>query len=699
MSPNESFLQAIVQAVRPDAKVSADAWAEQHRILPPDTPEPGPFRCARTPYLLDIHRTMSPGSPFREGWFQKPVQIGGSITGENLIGAWICTAAGSILVVFPTLDDAKQWELTRFEPMRSNTRALRRRIRGADQKGSDNTKLRKRFPGGVLRLVGANRVSGLKSSTIRYIKFEEPDEYITDLEQQGSPIDLAKSRTANFGRKAKIYGDGTPTIEGRSAIQKQVKRGDQRKWHLHCPDCAHPQVLQRPQLKWLDSDPDSAKYACTDCGALNGEHAWKQHNYQPRPAGMSEPEAKASGRAYWEPTTQGEPGVASWCSFSALAAPLGWRPWPLFAREWLAAQGDEEKLKTFINNYDGECYADTIRSDIGATQLQQRAENYPLMSCPQGGLVCTAGVDTQDNRLAIVIRAWGRGEQSWGVWHSEIYGNPELPEVWAKLRELLEAPIKHASGQVMHVDAAAIDSGGHHNEDVLGFCRDAQLRGRHWFAIKGAKSYDAPKLGKPRNVEFTWRGKPVPGGSVQRYVGTQAIKSLVNGRLSLGQAGGGYYHFPLGFQADYYKQLRAETREWRRDTRGHKELWWVHRGGQNEAWDCEVYNYAAYLYAMSGRHAETVFREREKLFGRVLQRELLDDAAQILVQSPAPTPPPGDAPGLTEQDTEQSTEHVPDIVDDDDDDQAELDAQRAPLPSHRRRTAPPRRGGFVNRWK
>jgi len=31
----------------------------------------------------------------------KPHQVGGSVTGENLIGAWICTAAGSTLVVFP----------------------------------------------------------------------------------------------------------------------------------------------------------------------------------------------------------------------------------------------------------------------------------------------------------------------------------------------------------------------------------------------------------------------------------------------------------------------------------------------------------------------------------------------------------------------------------------------------------------------
>ena len=93
-----AYLKAIADAVRPDARVWVDEWAEANRVLPPDTPEPGPFRNQRTPYLIDVQRTMSPASPTREGWFQKPVQVGGSVTGENLIGAWICTAAGSILI-------------------------------------------------------------------------------------------------------------------------------------------------------------------------------------------------------------------------------------------------------------------------------------------------------------------------------------------------------------------------------------------------------------------------------------------------------------------------------------------------------------------------------------------------------------------------------------------------------------------------
>ena len=717
LASRQALLRAIADGLRPDPHIWVDEWAETNRILPADTPEPGPFRNARTPYLVDIQRTMSPASSWREGWWMKPHQVGGSVTGENLIASWVCTAAGSILVVFPTLDDAKQWELTRFEPMRANTRALRRQIRAADTRGADNTKLRKKYPGGVMRLIGSNRVGALKSATVRYIKFEEPDEY--QALDQGSVVGLAMARTANFGRKAKIYGDGTPTFDGRSEIQRNVLRGDQRKWHMHCPDCAHPQVMVWEQLKWVEGDPQSARYACVSCGSLGDEAAWKSRNYADRPRGMTEPQAKASGRAYWVATANGEPGVASWLDFEALAAPLGWRPWPEMVVAWGAAQGDEEKLRIFYNNMRGKPFKDQVRSDIGAEQLQQRAEQYELMTCPQGGLILLAGVDTQDNRLAVVMRAFGRGDESWGVWHGEIYGDPSTPEVWGKLRELLQAPVRHASGQIMRVDAAAIDAGGHHGEDVYAFCRDAQLRGRHWFAVRGARSYDAPKLGRPKTIDFTWRGQPVAGGATLRFVGTQAIKNLIDGRLKLLKPGGGYYHFPLGFQSDYYKQMRSERREWRKAEQGRKALWWVKTAERNEAWDCEVYIQAALLYAMSGRHAETVWNAREKLYGQQRQLDLLDDGAP----RPAPVMDPAAADqaaaaAATDTDLNTDLDLDPDLDLDLDPDTKPNAQAAAPTPQPAapsptlaqlviaRRQQPqaaqpprPKRGGFVGRWR
>jgi phage terminase large subunit GpA-like protein len=657
--------RAFASGLLPDALVWVDEWAETHRVLPPDTPEPGPYRNARTPYLIDIQRTMSPASSVSEGWWQKAVQMGGSVSGENMLATWICAAAGNILVVFPTLDDGKQWELTRFEPMRSSTRELRRRIRPAEEKGSDNTKLRKKYPGGVMRLVGANRP--IKSATVRYVKLEEPDDYPHDVggtdgrSGQGSLIDQVRARQKNFGRRRKLYGDGTPTLEGQSEICAQVKRGDQRRWLVPCPSCGHAQELVQERLKWVDGDPSTARIACadTDCGALHTEAEWKVKAYAPRAPGMSEAEAAAAGLAHWQATADGEPGVASWIGPEAFGAPLGWRPWPELVREWLAAQGSKEKLKVYWNNIRGLPFKDDTRVTVGAEALQQRAENYPLMFVPQGGLVLTASVDTQDNRLAVLLRAWGRGEESWGIWHDEIYGDPSVPagavdregrpSPWAKLAELLATPVKHASGQVMRIDACAIDEGGHHTEDVRAFCRDQQLQGRHVFPVAGAKPYSAPMLGKPRKVEFTWRGAEVPGGIVVRYVGTQAIKHRIDGRLKLQKPGGGYYHMPLGFTADYYTQLRAEETRWQRDTKGRRELWWLNpKGARNEAWDLETYAYATFLYCLQGRLAENVWRDREKLFGRARQLELLDDGAPAPVSAPADTDPEPELPAMPE---------------------------------------------------
>ena len=687
LAPIDRLRRARAAGLRPDQLVWVDEWAEANRSLPPDSPEPGEYRTARTPYVIDIQRTMSPASHYSEGWWQKAVQMGGSVSGENMIATWICAAAGNILVVFPTLDDGKQWELTRFEPMRSSTRELRRRIRPSEEKGSDNTKLRKKYPGGVMRLVGANRP--IKSTTARYAKLEEPDEYAADVAGQGSLVDQVRARQKNFGRRRKLFGDGTPTIEGQSEIAEQVKRGDQRLWRMACPSCGHWQSLVHERLKWVEKDPQTVRMACadSDCGALHTEHEWKLRNYAPRPPGITEPEAKALGLAHWEPTADGDPGIASWIGPEAFAAPIGWRPWPELVTEWLAAQGSKEKLKVYWNNIRGLPYKDDIRASIGAEALQQRAEAYPLMVVPQRGLVVVASVDTQDNRLAVLIRAWGRGEESWGVWHDEIYGDPATPRgtvdaegkpsPWTKLEELLTTRLKHESGQLIGIDACAIDEGGHHTEDMRAFCRDQQLEGRHVFPVAGSKFFNAPKLGKPKKVEFTWRGVEVPGGMLQRHVGTQAIKHLIDGRLKLGKPGGGYYHFPLGFTADYYAQLRAEETRWLRDSKGRKELWFLNpKGARNEAWDLEVYNYAAFLYCMQGRHADNVWRDRERVYGATRQLDLLDDGA------PAPV-------------SQTPAERV--------DAQAELIAAdsdvapQAPLPP--RRPVRRARGGFVQGWR
>jgi phage terminase large subunit GpA-like protein len=361
MGATEAFLKTITEAIRPDRRIGIAEWSEKHRVLPESSPEPGKWRNERTPYLVGIMDALSGQAsavtryahdddrPFDNSrvitvGLMKGHQLGGSALGENFIGRCITTAAGNILAVFATYDDAEKWEMDRFEPMRSSTPDLRRRVRDAMKKGSENTKLRKKFPGGLMNLVSATRAGRLKSTTVRYVLFEEIDEYVLNVDGQGNPIELARNRTSNFGRRAKIFANSTPTIKRRSQIEKLFETGDQRRYFIHCPDCGSPQFLDwRKGMRRSPDDPGVVLYYCqTGCGAGNPESVWKTRGYE---------------GAYWMPTAPGDGKTASF-HLSALYAPLGWRPWSELMDDWEAAQTDTEKMIAFVNNALAECWED-----------------------------------------------------------------------------------------------------------------------------------------------------------------------------------------------------------------------------------------------------------------------------------------------------------------------------------------------------
>ena len=91
---------------------------------------------------------------------------------------------------------------------------------------------------------------------------------------------------------------------------------------------------------------------------------------------------------------------------------------------------------------------------------------------PEKAVVVTAGVDVQDNRLAISVWGWGRGEEGWLIDHQEIYGDPGGTELWKQLDQLLLRPFRHELGNSFTPDIIAVDSGGHYTSEVYAYTRD-----------------------------------------------------------------------------------------------------------------------------------------------------------------------------------------------------------------------------------
>ena len=92
--------------------------------------------------------------------------------------------------------------------------------------------LSKEFPGGILVLTGANSAVGLRSMTARFLFLDEVDAYPGDVEGEGDPIALAEARARTFGWRRKAYLVSTPTLAGRSRIEREYQMSDQRRFDL-----------------------------------------------------------------------------------------------------------------------------------------------------------------------------------------------------------------------------------------------------------------------------------------------------------------------------------------------------------------------------------------------------------------------------------------------------------------------------------
>lgn len=617
---------AAADGMAPPPPLTLSQWADARRRLSRvNSSEPGHWRTERTPYLQEPMDCLSADSPVEDVVLMFGTQLGKTETGNNWIGYTIDIDPVPIMVVQPTQKVAKRWTKQRFNPMRDDMPEISAKIADPRSRDSGNTAEMKDFPGGVMIIAGANSASDLRSTPIAKLYLDEIDNYPHDVDNEGDPVELAEARTDNFPRRKKLK-TSSPTTKGFSRIEAAFDSSDQCRYHVPCPHCQEHQVLRWEQIRWADvrvrdadrSEDDTsgieydvgrAWYVCEHCGAEIDEAA----------------KTWMLARGRWVARYPGRRGgKVRGFHLNSLYSPLGWKSWAkcvaasLKAKR-LAESGDDTKLKVFTNTILAETYEEQ-GDKANAESVRARAEAYPLRSVPRGGLILTAAVDVQGDRLEAAIDAWGAGEESWLVDHAVFNGDPAQPEVWETLDAWLRQPLVHAGGRRLYVAACAIDCGGHHTGEVYDFCGPRQSRYvgeddpalQYVFAVKGANVGGKPVIGRPVEVEFNHRGRRIARGTKRWEVGTDTAKSKIYGRLRIAQPGPGYLHFSAELPREYYEQLTAE-RLVTRYVRGRPKLEWIKPGGKrNEALDLKVYSYAAAVRLGLHRRTDAEW-ERERL--------------------------------------------------------------------------------------
>jgi phage terminase large subunit GpA-like protein len=576
VSPSE-WARSFADGLRPDPILTVSEWADAHRVLSMrSSAEPGPWRTERTPYLREIMDCLAVSCPIQRIVFMAGAQVGKTETGNNWTGYVIDHSPGPMLYIEPTVDLAKRVSKQRIDPMIETSPRLRAKVAPARSRDSGNTVLGKQFPGGELAMVGANSAVGLRSMPARFVYKDEVDAWPGDVDGEGDPSSLADRATRTFARR-KIFETSTPTIAGRSRIERSFLESDRRYFHVPCPDCGGHQRIKFTNLRWEKGDPTSAVLACELCGSAIEEtkKTWLLAN------------------GLWVPEVPERSDVFRGYHLNSLYSPRGWFSWKDAAEMFERAAGKPDVLRVFVNTVLGETWREKGEAPEWE-DLYRRREKYAIGTVPLGALLLTAGADVQRDRLEVEIVGWGRGKESWSIAYYVIPGDPATAAPWAALSKILDQkfPQEREGGTVeLPVSMLAVDSGDQ-TQIVYQWVR-AQSPNRV-IATKGQRTEFPVLVGQPHAVDVNFGGKKIRKGVKVWPIGSSLGKSEFYAWLRLKPPleereafPAGFVHFPE-YAEEWFRQITAEQLM-AGIVKGHRVYSWeLLPGRRNEALDCRI---------------------------------------------------------------------------------------------------------------
>lgn len=568
--------------MQPPENLTVTEWAECKRYLSTEaSAEPGLWRTSRTPYLRAIMDAFT-DPKVRHIVFVAASQVGKTEVLNNIIGYIIDQNPGSILFVHPTTIDAREFSKLRIAPMIRDSPAVRRRISAPKSRDSGNTILQKTYPGGILTLCGSNEAHALASKPIRYVLGDERDRWAPSAGTEGDPWELAMARQTTF-YNAKAVEVSTPTIRGSSNITKSFAKGSMERWKSKCPHCGEYHEIQWKDIRYDHEETvvnnertytvSSVMWICPGCACVSDEATMKK---QPARWEADNPAAYANGvRSFW---------------LNAFVSP--WASWESICLKYLNALGDSGKMQVVYNTCFGQLW-----EDRGDTQdpdtLMGRREIYQA-ELPDGVLVLTAGVDTQDDRFEYEILGHGHFGETWAIEKGIIMGRPDDPATWSSLDMMVfDRVLRFKDGLGLKVSMSFVDEGGHFTGEVRLFCQ--QRIQKKVFCIKGFSGPDRPFTCPPKKQKIIIKNRYL--GTVWQYqLGVDSGKQMVMDDLRVQAPGPKYCHFPLrdDYSAMYFNGLLSEHLVPEGKTR-QRWVWKKIQGHErNEPLDCRVYALAAF---------------------------------------------------------------------------------------------------------
>ena len=421
--------RALAEAITPPPPPDITRWCEENIVFDERSPMPGDFDISRFAFLREIHETLSPEYAAREVTVKGSAQWGKTVSViQPTLGAWFEYSPLDALVVHPTMSAATEWVNNKWNAMRREAPSLKKIFgdgRGDNIDTTFNQETKNKT--GSLKVASSGSPADLTGTSRRLVIMDDLAKFV--MTDKGDPEALAESRASGF-EDAKILRVSTPLIEGTCRITKSYARSDQRQFYVPCPHCRNHAPLTWENFK-ATIDPErlhNAHFTCDACqkGIYHGDKE----------------RIVSQGRWVSENERGDHPGFFLWRAY----APH--RDWASIAVEYARVMGwsriearietknaddayeDAETEQVFSNDVLGLAFAQAskgpsweILRDRGEDDEQEKEPEdriiLPKGIVPAEGVLLTAGVDCQDDRIEVTIAAYGRNRKT--VAHRSYY--------------------------------------------------------------------------------------------------------------------------------------------------------------------------------------------------------------------------------------------------------------------------------------
>jgi phage terminase large subunit GpA-like protein len=568
------LVSKLCKYVAPPPDILPSRWMEDNLVLNESAFATGKWRSETVPYQKEIIDAFADPN-VREIDIMTSSQWGKNIIISGMEGYIIDVCPGPIMHIGTTIDEMEKYSKNRLSRFIRDTKCLKEKVYEAKSRDSNSTILLKLFAGGSLELIGSNSPRAAASKPIQYLFMDEVDGFETT--QEGDISEIADRRLSTYKRikKSKRVRISSPHIKGFSTIEAGYEAGTQEEWRMCCPNCLTYHFINIYSIKFDYKRDEKGNYEvwnvaaqCPCCMEKFSELEWKD---LPGKYVAKNPEAYKQGRRSFRSNA-----FASSQTFT----------WKEIILEWLRVKNDPTKYQVFKNTVLGESWEEKGEID-DCEFLLKRREAYKA-ELPEGVLILTAGVDTQDDRFEYEIVGWGRGEQSWGIEYGMIMGDPNEKQTWTSLIDKLNQVRRFENGLGLIVACACVDSGGHRTEAVYKNCKLHESR--RFFAIKGMPGSGIPLIYR------LFRSKKE--NAAVFILGVDGGKSKILGRLKMPEIGDGFCHFPIdenkGYDRTYFQGLINEKLK-KAVVNGKLVMQWVkvNENQANESLDCRNYAQAA----------------------------------------------------------------------------------------------------------